>query len=187
MDLDTLTAELAASKAECNMLRGMCSRQREEIENLSGMADAVERLRDIGRATGCDHVDDPDGRRCLVNCVETTISELEERIGKLDYEAKWVRRKLDLPDDTEFISGQGKTLAGAMHVVCADAFGMLTYIRANKCDDKQGEIARLTVDLANAIRERDEAKAIASRLCHHAHLTPDVIALAASEVIEMRL
>lgn len=62
---------------ERDQLRTLGSKQREEIENLNCMADAVERLRDIGRATGCDHVDDPDGRLKLVNCVEEVIAKAE--------------------------------------------------------------------------------------------------------------
>jgi hypothetical protein len=62
---------------ERDQLRTLASQQRDEIERLNCLADAVECLRDIGRQTGCDHVDDPDGRRKLVNCVEETIAKAE--------------------------------------------------------------------------------------------------------------
>lgn len=61
---------------EVKLLRDLGVRQRAEIEELNSMQDAVERLRDIGKVVGCDHVDDPDGRLSLINCVESTIDEL---------------------------------------------------------------------------------------------------------------
>jgi len=57
-----LTDERDVAKREAEQLRRLGNKQRDEIENLNYMADAVERLRDIGRATGCDHVDSEDGR-----------------------------------------------------------------------------------------------------------------------------
>ena len=62
-------------------------------------------------------------------------------------EADWVRKKLDLPADTPLFAGAGKTLAGTLHVLCSHAHGYETYIAAHKCNDKQGEIARLTVEI----------------------------------------
>lgn len=62
---------------EVTALRRLCQRQQDEIGELNGMADAVERLRDIGRVVGCDHVDDPDGRRQLVNCVDQEFARLQ--------------------------------------------------------------------------------------------------------------
>lgn len=64
---------------EVKLLRDLGVRQRSEIEELNSMADAVEVLRDIGKTTGCGHVDDPDGRRQLVNCVESTIDKEKQR------------------------------------------------------------------------------------------------------------
>ena len=66
-----------ASQAENDRLRQLGIKQQDEIETLNGYADAVESLREIGKATGCGHVDDPDGRRQLVNCVTQTIDRLE--------------------------------------------------------------------------------------------------------------
>jgi hypothetical protein len=60
---------------ERDQLRTLASQQRDEIERLNCLADAVECLRDIGKQTGCNHVDDPDGRRKLVNCVEEVIAK----------------------------------------------------------------------------------------------------------------
>jgi hypothetical protein len=59
---------------ENQYLRKLVSRQRDEIQNLDDMADAVECLRGIGKLVGCGHVDDPDGRRQLVNCVERALN-----------------------------------------------------------------------------------------------------------------
>lgn len=74
------------------------------------------------------------------------------RPGPADYEAlAWIRRKLGLPADAQMFSGQ-TTIAGALHVLCSHAHGFDDYIRAHKCDDKQGEIARLTVQ----VRELEE-------------------------------
>jgi hypothetical protein len=78
------------------------------------------------------------------------LAELQAECDKLREESQWIRTKLELPPDTPFVSGGGDTLAGAMHVVCDYAHGYLTYIAAYKCNDKQGEIARLTVALNEA-------------------------------------
>jgi hypothetical protein len=79
--------QLCDLQRENDRLRQFVSRQTEEIQSLHDMADAVERLREIGRATGCDHVDSSDGRSQLVNCVEQVIakaeSERDDAIGKL--------------------------------------------------------------------------------------------------------
>lgn len=85
----------------------------------------------------------------MPNCV---ISVLQgdrdaEELQRLRYEATWIREKLELPADCELLTGQ-TTLAGTMHVLCSNAHGFKTYIESHKCEDKQGEIARLTV--ANA-------------------------------------
>lgn len=93
---------------------------------------------------------------------------MKDEISMLKEEAAWIRRKLGLPEDTPMFSGSGKqdsafagppngvtTVAGTLHVVCSGHHGMQTYIKAFRCDDKQGEIARLTVDLAEA-REKME-------------------------------
>ena len=77
------------------------------------------------------------------------IHRLEEELKLLREESVWIRRKLGLPEDCGFVSGE-KTVAGEMHVVCSHAFGYTTYVEAYKCDDKQGEIAKLTVQLREA-------------------------------------
>lgn len=64
-------------------VRELGNRQSREIENLRDMADAVGVLRDIGSVFGCDHVDDPDGRRQLVNCIEQEFQRVNnERDGE---------------------------------------------------------------------------------------------------------
>lgn len=79
----TLAEKVLAVRSENERLLHLCNRQQYEIQSLTEMADAVDALRDIGRQTGCDHVDGPDGRRQLVNCVEQTIDAL--RLDVLKY------------------------------------------------------------------------------------------------------
>ena len=85
------------------------------------------------------------------------VQILVYEIERLKEEADWIRTKLNMPLDTPFVSGKGPTLAGAMHVVCSHAHGYETYITAFKCNDQQGEIARLTVE--NAKLKEDMASA----------------------------
>ena len=66
--------EIAHLKEENNRLRLLCNKQQDEIVTLNEYADAVDALRDIGKVIGCDHVDGPDGRRQLVNCVEQVFN-----------------------------------------------------------------------------------------------------------------
>lgn len=63
-------------------LRQLCSKQQSVIEDLNGMADAVEVLRDIGRVVGCGHVDGPDERSQLVNCVEQAFEKLQHELSE---------------------------------------------------------------------------------------------------------
>lgn len=83
------------------------------------------------------------GHNCLHN--------LSVHAQRLQEEASWVRRKLALPEHTPLFTGGGTTLAGTLHVVCSHAHGYQTYIKAYKCNDKQGEIARLTVENARLL------------------------------------
>ena len=78
--------EIESLIGEIDQLRQFSRRQAEEIENLNGMADAVEVLRDIGKVFGCGHVDDPDGRRQLTNCIEQEFDRLRAALAKI---AKW--------------------------------------------------------------------------------------------------
>jgi hypothetical protein len=73
-------------------------------------------------------------------------------------ESQWIRKKLNLPADTPFVSGMGQTVAGAMHVVCSHAYGYMTYITSYQCNDKQGEIARLTVRVRELEKELADLK-----------------------------
>lgn len=74
--------ELTKLREQVDRLQQFGRKQRDEIENLTHLADAVECLRDIGKATGCNHVDDPDGRRQLVNCVEQEFTKLVEQVAR---------------------------------------------------------------------------------------------------------
>jgi hypothetical protein len=86
----------------------------------------------------------------LVRAVARRAAEVEGEGVKVPTNAQalaWIRRKLGLAPDTPMFHGGGPTIAGTLHVLCSDAHGMQAYIRAYKCDDKQGEIARLTVEV----------------------------------------
>lgn len=96
---DKLANENAQLREECSRLRSLASKQAEEIAGLSSVVDAVEILRDIGRITGCGHVDDPDGRRKLVNCVEQTIDDLREALVPFAAAASRPGRMLDCMTD----------------------------------------------------------------------------------------
>lgn len=74
----------------------------------------------------------------------TFSRENVEKLAELEEEAEWVRKKLELPEDTKTFTGD-ISLAGSLHVLCSHAHGYDKYITSYKCDDKQGEIARLTV------------------------------------------
>ena len=73
------------------------------------------------------------------------VERLRAENARLEEESAWVRKKLGLPEGTPFASGAGPTLAGTMHIVCSHAHGYEAYIAAYRCEDKQGEIARLLV------------------------------------------
>jgi hypothetical protein len=85
------------------------------------------------------------------------VPRLVQEVRRLREESIWVRKKLGLHEDTPFVDGNGPTLTGSMHVVCSHAHGYESYIVAYKCDDKQGEIARLTVE-RNELREQVKAE-----------------------------
>jgi hypothetical protein len=74
----------------------------------------------------------------------------DRKIEQLTMEAQWVRVKLGLAIDTPFNEGEGAMLTIALHQLTSEAHGYRAYIAAYKCDDKQGEIARLTVALKDA-------------------------------------
>ena len=68
-------------------------------------------------------------------------------------EARWIRRKLSLSYDATTTD-----VYGEMHVKCSHAHGYETYITAYKCNDKQGEIARLTVALTEQTAEAESQR-----------------------------
>ena len=70
------------------------------------------------------------------------MNELPDDYGTPPYESRWIREKLGLPPTAKTGDVQGQ-----MHILHSNAFGYVTYIAAYKCDDKQGEIARLSVAL----------------------------------------
>jgi hypothetical protein len=150
---DPAAALLEACSAlvrERNQLRTLASQQRDEIERLNCLADAVECLRDIGRQTGCDHVDDPDGRRKLVNCVEETIAKAEaerDEARRLLGEAH--KPLIDLRDDE-----MPDDLPGAVIYIIEHANeGWRTV------GDMLKEVARLTNELHDARLNQASARA----------------------------
>ncbi len=124
------------NKAELTALRN----QMRPLMDKAELADMYEKwLLDIGRVVGCQHLDEQ-----LPNCVIAAFHGYRDadELESQRYEARWIRAKLDLPEDCELLSGE-TSLAGTMHVLCSDAYGFREYIKSHKCDDKQGEIARL--------------------------------------------
>jgi hypothetical protein len=87
----------------------------------------------------------------------THVDVLSAEVNRLNEEMAWIRRKINVPEDAQMFVGAPNTIAGALHVLSSNAHGYITYIKAFKCDDKEGEIARLTV-------ERDAALAEVARL-----------------------
>jgi len=66
----------------------------------------------------------------------------------------WIKRKIQ--SSTDLKAETNSQLYGAMHVLCADRHGMETYIKAYKCEEKQGLIVNLSRGLQEAV-ERLEA------------------------------
>jgi hypothetical protein len=121
------------------------------MEQTSNPIDKLARY-DIG---ACDSMFSPSGAyvkyRDAVEAISAvTAPELPGELTKLREEALWVRRKLGLAASTPFVSGGGYTLAGRLHVLCAHSDSFELYVSTYKCDDKQGAIARLSRELAQA-------------------------------------
>lgn len=94
------------------------------------------------------HEEEPEGVR-LINSLDQ-VAPLLARIAELEKHWNWIKQKLGLSPDAEW----GKVY-GEMHVKEANAHGYVAYIESYKCDDKQGEIARLTVE-RNRLKEENE-------------------------------
>ncbi len=84
--------------------------------------------------------------------VAWAYESLRQQLAEANNERAWIRRKLKLPEDTKLLSGE-VTLAGTMHNVCNGNHGYRAYIESEKCDDKAGKIARLTVQLAECTEQ----------------------------------
>lgn len=72
--------------------------------------------------------------------------KMPDDYGTPAYESRWIRKKLKLPPDAKTMDVQGQ-----MHVQEHRAHGYQAYIVAYKCDDKQGEIARQAVKIAELL------------------------------------
>lgn len=82
--------------------------------------------------------------RILIEIAKSRDDDLPRLVEFRD----WIRRKLRLaPEATDH------DIYGQMNVTCSHSFGYETYIVAHKCDDKQGEIARLNATL-DSIRQK---------------------------------
>ena len=107
----------------------------------------AECLDEIERLQACFAIE------VIQEAIDSATAELRAENERLTEQRQWVCRKLGLPENATW-----QILYGQMHITCSDAYGMKAYIKAYKCDDKQGEIARLSVQLDTATRERDEAR-----------------------------
>ena len=65
----------------------------------------------------------------------------------------WIRVKIGVPPDAQMFKGE-KTIAGQLHVICSHSDGYMKYITSYKCNDKQGEIARQSVRIAELETEK---------------------------------
>ena len=139
--------KLAGSLAAERERAEKAERERSEWQNC--YAASEKQVEELQRRNAC--YNDP---RAIDDLLSMQASErlareaAEKRAAELEKESKWVRVKLGIPEDTPFSSGDGETLCGTMHVVCSHAHGYDTYIVSNKCNDKQGEIARQAVRIA---------------------------------------
>lgn len=88
---------------------------------------------------------------------------LKEQLSEANKERAWVRRKLEIPEDTGFLSGD-VTLAGTMHNVWSGYRGYHNYIAAEKCDDKMGKIARQSVEIDSLKEQVAQLEAEVMRL-----------------------
>jgi hypothetical protein len=61
----------------------------------------------------------------------------------------WVKRKIQAT--TTLKAETNSELYGAMHVLCSDWHGMQQYIKAYKCEEKQGLIVNLSRGLQEAV------------------------------------
>lgn len=80
----------------------------------------------------------------------TLVAEIE----RLREETTWVRNKLGLELDAS-----SDYVYGKMHVLSHQAHGYVNYIEAHKCNDKQGEISRLSKRLVELEHQLAAARA----------------------------
>ena len=76
-------AEIVELRRHVTCLNSQVSVLSDELRKSEDLEDARERLRDIGKVIGCDHVDDDGGRLRLVHCVEETFAERDAEIERL--------------------------------------------------------------------------------------------------------
>ena len=67
----------------------------------------------------------------------------EAEVERLRAERDWVRKKIGVPLD----STRWTDVCGPLHILESHANGYTKYIEAHRCDDKQGEIARQSVEI----------------------------------------
>ncbi len=79
----------------------------------------------------------------IMRTLRETVDEQAKRIAEMEDEANWVREKLKLGKDVN-----KHAVFAQLHILAAHANGYRRYIEAGKCGDKEGEIARQSVRLA---------------------------------------
>lgn len=75
------------------------------------------------------------------------LAQVKTERDEANKEREWVRKKIKIASSAPITD-----VYGALHILEANSHGYLTYIKSFRCNDKQGEIARLTVE-RDALRE----------------------------------
>ena len=78
--LDAMEAarkDAAEQRQHVTVLNYQVSTLSDELRKCEDLEDAKERLLDIGKVIGCEHVEDEGGRLRLVHCVEEVFSKIE--------------------------------------------------------------------------------------------------------------
>lgn len=167
-DMDDVQGQIALLKSEVERLRGqvqLADKLNCQIESqLADLQRRLDYLKSIGLtvttmkdqkgerlvyviADGSELDDKPTLDKLFDE--ELKVADLQRQLREATAALAWIRTKLKLPDDAQMFSGD-RTIAGALHVWDSHQHGYMAYIAAYKCNNKQGEIGRLSARLAAA-------------------------------------